>query len=266
MRWRRRPRPAPAVGPDASTRAMVAAATGAPDADELIAQARREAAANGTAELFEATLASMTAERTAGPDARTPEAEELDRLIRRAALRSWLPDDTVQAAIQRATGPAEPGRMAEKYARQAAVLRRLGEPAALRAAQLAVRAAGPDTDDGHLAYAAWFCSGAAASAGDPEGAYAMGAIAAQAFRRGMPLRPECVPDAVDALMIQGRAAAELGRYDESERIGIEALTLFRRHRPYPDGPTGAMPAGWGLPMLDPERVAALQAWSDQTTI
>lgn len=57
-----------------------------------------------------------------------------------------------------------------------------------------------------------------------------------------------------------------GPYDESERIGIEALTLFRQGGPYPDGPAGAMPAGWGLPILDPARIAALRAWSDATEV
>jgi hypothetical protein len=250
-------------GPDAFTRAMVAAAdpNRQEEAAELADQARREAARTGTEDLVDAALATIGAHAAAGPQAAD---DPWDDAIRAAVTGAWITDQTVYVAVYSALAPAEPGRLGEKRARQAAVLLRLGrqvESAAAAKAAVAELSGQSQADDGCRAYAAWMAAEAALVEGDEETAYRLATTAAEAFRRGNPLPPVCMLDLVQALALRAEAARRTGREREARFARSRAVDLFRT-TPIPAPPAGSMPAGWGLPVVDPRRWARLRAWVD----
>jgi tetratricopeptide (TPR) repeat protein len=253
---------------------MVAAAKPHRTAEDeaLIAEAREKARQGGTLEAFDQLRSNLDALHDRDPAAGSELADQLDEVIGTARIRTWIADPTFELALQKAFAPAVRGGLGHKYARQAAVLLRLGDGAsALTAAKAALTEfrALPEVDPdaaGLYAYSALTAAEALLAADEAEEALRAADEAVALFRDARRIPPECAPDAVRALVVLAECQAATGQAEQAGQSGRQAMAQFMT-MPRTSGPQatpGSMPSAWGLPIINEraldelaERVAAL---------
>jgi tetratricopeptide (TPR) repeat protein len=263
----------PAPEPSAFAKALVAASdpSGPPDRAELIAQARQEAQEQGLVDVFDQAVANMSAHGASAPggtpSAGSDMAVDFDRAITTTRMGLWLGDQTVELALHKALAPVSPERLGEKYARQAAILLRLGQPEMAQAAAVAAVAqframADVDGEDaGYFAYSALTAAEGLLEQGVIDQALRAASEAVEIFSRTS-IPAVCIPDAVRALAVLADCQNALGQVTDARQSQAAALKLYNSmvDRTEPPAVPGSMPDTWGLPIIDVEVRTMLTMW------
>lgn len=263
----------PQFQPSAFTRALIAAANPNPTPEDLaiIAQAKAEAAEQGMSDYVNEALAGIAAAASSNADPAAASGADNDRaqaltvefeqLIKRERQRAKDVDGTTyEAVITASVLPTTPDRnLARRFARQSALLRRFGRhgeavSAAAEACERYVdRTDLDDAEKGYYAYSMLLVAEDHLARRDVERAGRVAATAMPLFiRYRQQLLPVGIPDIVRAGLVLAQCQAQRGAVGDARQTVVDIRYLadsLDSSFAGPVGAAGAMPGGWGLPVV-----------------